>query len=75
VEGSDPSTKNEDSSTNSEENKTKVDQNFDPINSTNDQRGSHHDLPRSWKIVKDYPTDLIIGDALKGVKTRYQAPN
>ena len=68
MEEADPSTKNEDSFTSAAKN-------FEHANSTNGQHGSHKDLPRSWRIAKDHPTDLIIGDVSKGVKvkTRSQA--
>ena len=36
---------------------------------------SYSELPKSWKIVKDHPTDLIIGDVSRGVKTHSQALN
>ena len=53
------------------ENKIVGDQSFKPANNTNGQLGSN--LLRSWRIVKDHPTDLIIGDVLerRNFVTRY----
>ena len=55
------------------ENRTVADQKSEPANSTKGQHKSYQDLPRSWTIVEDHPTDLIISDVSKGVKTRSQA--
>ena len=30
----------------------------------------HEDLPKTWKFVRDHPIDQVIGDLIKGVRTR-----
>ena len=41
-----------------------------PLKNLQRKKYQHEDLPKTWKVVRDHPLDQVIGDLIKGVRTR-----